>query len=139
MFPAVVNELSWCQAGITSTREHRSSLIEGTTESATDGQETRCQRGDQVLARTGGDNGVHGTVIDVSGLFTYRRMINHLPRHSGTVVSCQHQDHLNELGGPWGQTPLEPQQADNTAKADVLLEDVGDTHTSIQQLLATLV
>jgi hypothetical protein len=37
------------------------------------------------------------------------------------------------------RTALEPQQTDDTSEADVLLEDVGDAHTGVEQLLTTLV
>ena len=55
------------------------------------------------------------------------------------MVGSQHKDHLDELGGPWGQAALEPQQAKNTANTNILLEDVRDTHAGVQQLLAALV
>ena len=37
------------------------------------------------------------------------------------------------------RTALEPQQTDDTAEADVLLEDVRDAHAGVEQLLAALV
>ena len=55
------------------------------------------------------------------------------------MVSGEHEDHLDKLGRPWRQAALEPEQADNTTHADVLLEDVRDAHAGVQQLLATLV
>lgn len=80
--PRVVDEFSGCKTGVASVGKHGSSLIEGTTESATDGQETGSEGGDEVLSGTRGNDGVHGT------------------RDSGAVVGSEHENHLNELGGP---------------------------------------
>jgi hypothetical protein len=86
LLPSLVDELTRSQTSITSVGEHGSSLVEGTTESATNGQKTRGQRRDEVLASTSGDDGVHGT------------------RHGGTVVGSEHKHHLDELGGPRRET-----------------------------------
>ena len=68
--PAAVDELTRRETSVTRVREHRRSLVEGTTEAGADGEETRRERGDEVLASTGGDNGVHRT--------------GHQVRHTGT-------------------------------------------------------
>lgn len=75
-----------------------------------DGKETGSKRGDQVLASTGSDNGVVGT------------------RHSGTVISCHHQHHLNELSRVGGKAATEPQEGEDTSYTKVLGEDLGDLH-----------
>lgn len=98
-----------------------SGTVQGTTEPGTNGQETGNKSTDQVLASTGGDDSVHGT------------------RDGGAVVSCEHENHLQELAGVAGDTTTEPQERHDTANANVILEDIGDGHTGVQQLLATVV
>ena len=61
LLAAAVDELTRRETSVACVREHRSSLVEGTTEAATDGEETRGQGRDEVLARTRRDDGVHGT------------------------------------------------------------------------------
>lgn len=55
------------------------------------------------------------------------------------MVGSQHENHLQELAGIARQAATEPQQSHDTANANVLLEHVGDGHTGVQQLLATVV
>ena len=116
-----VNKLSGGEAGLLSAGELASSIVKGTTETATDGEKTRDQGRDQVLAGTGGDDTVHRT------------------GHGGSVVGSELEDHLDELAGVWGQASLEPKERDDTTDTDLLLEDVGDAHTRVHELLATLV
>jgi hypothetical protein len=61
LLPGLVDELTRSQTSITGVGEYGSSLIKCTTESGTDGQETRGQRRDEGLASTSGNDGVHGT------------------------------------------------------------------------------
>lgn len=84
--PAAVNELARSEAGITSLREHGSSLVESATKARADGQETRGKRGNEILAGTGSDNSVHST------------------GYSGAVISGEHENHFDELGGPGRET-----------------------------------
>lgn len=57
--PRVVDEFTRGQARIASAREHGGSLVQRTTESASDCQNTGGQRRDQVLSSTCGDYRVH--------------------------------------------------------------------------------
>lgn len=116
-----VNELAGAQALVESTGELLGSSVQSTTKSRTNGQQTRDQSADEVLASTSGDDGVHGT------------------RHGGTVVSSKHENHLQELRGVFGQTTTEPQERHDTTDANVLLEHVRDGHTGVEKLLATVV
>ena len=57
----------------------------------------------------------------------------------GTVVGGHHEHHLDELAGVLGQPLPEPQQRDDAADADLVLEDLGDGHAGVHELLASLV
>ena len=116
-----VHEVTGAQPLVEGLGELLGGTVQRTTETRTNGQQTRDQGGDEVLAGTGGDDGVHGT------------------RHGGTVVGSEHENHLEELASVAGQAAAEPQQRHNTANADVLPEDIGDGHTGVEQLLATVV
>jgi hypothetical protein len=116
-----VDEFSRGHAGLETTGHLGGGTVKGTSKSVTDGQETGTERRDEVLAGTGGDDGVHGT------------------RNGGTVVGGQLQDHLDELAGIVGQTTLEPQERDDSSETDLLLEDVRDPHSGVHELLTTLV
>lgn len=116
-----VDELAGAQVLVESLGELLGSTVEGTTEAGADGQETGNEGRDEVLAGTGGDDGVHGT------------------RHGRTVIGSKHENHLEELGGVVGQSAAEPQKRHDTADTDVLSEDVGDGHTGVQELLATVI
>ena len=67
LLPGMVDELARSHTSVTCVREHGSGLVEGTTETATNGEQTRCKRGDQVLARTRSDDRVHSTNTSISG------------------------------------------------------------------------
>lgn len=116
-----IDKVAWGETPVKGTGELLRSTVEGTTEAGADGEQTRDKGGDEVLASTGGDDGVHGA------------------GDSGTVIGSEHEDHLEELGGVGGQTTTEPEQRHDTTDADVLLEDVGDGHAGVEQLLATVV
>lgn len=116
-----VDKVTGAEALVKGLGELLGSTVEGTTEARTDGQETRDESADQVLAGTGGNDGVHGT------------------GHGGTVVGSEHENHLQELASVGGQAAAEPQQRHDTTDTNVLLEDVGDGHTGVEQLLATVV
>jgi hypothetical protein len=47
-----------------------------------------------------------------------------IPRHGGAVVSGEHEHHLDELGRPLRHPALEPEQRNDTADPDLLLEDL---------------
>lgn len=55
------------------------------------------------------------------------------------MVGRELQNHLDEFAGVRWETSLEPQERDDTTDTDVLFEDVRDTHTSVHELLTTLV
>lgn len=116
-----VNKVTRAHALVKGLGKLLSSTVQGTTEARTNGQQTGDESGDEVLAGTGGDDGVHGT------------------RDSGTVVGSKHKNHLQELAGVGREAAAEPQKRHDTTDANVLLEDVGDGHTGIEQLLATIV
>lgn len=116
-----VNEVTGAHALVEGLGELLSSAIQGTTETRTDGQETRDESADQVLAGTGGDDGVHGT------------------RHGRTVVSSKHENHLQELAGVGREAAAEPQKRHDTTDTNVLTEDIRDGHTGVEKLLATVV
>lgn len=121
LLPHGVNEVTGRKTLVVSTGELLSGAVKGTTEAGTDGQETRDESRDQVLAGTGGDDGVHGT------------------GHGGTVVGSKHEDHLEELGSVVGKTAAEPKERHDTTNTNVVLEDVGDGHTGVEKLLSTVI
>jgi hypothetical protein len=47
--------------------------------------------------------------------------------------------YLQELGGVRREAALEPKQTDDTTDTDILLENVRDSHSSVQQLATSLV
>ena len=61
LLPALVDKLAGGQTGIARLGEHGRRLVERTSEPRADREQTRCERRDQVLARTRGDDRVHGT------------------------------------------------------------------------------
>lgn len=121
LLPHGVDEVTRGKTLVVGTGEFVSGTVEGTTETRTDGQETGDEGGDQVLAGTGGDDGVHGT------------------GNGGTVVGSKHENHLEELGGVVRQTAAEPKERHDTTDTDVVLEDVGNGHAGVEELLATVV
>ena len=121
LLPHAVDEVARRETLVVCAGELLSSAVKGTTETGTNGQETRNEGRDKVLAGTGGDDGVHGT------------------GHSGTVVGSKHEDHLEELGSVVGETAAEPQERHDTTDTDVVLEDVGNGHAGVEELLATVV
>jgi len=104
-----------------SGREQASSIIESTTEAGANSQETRAERGHEILAGTGCDNGVMRT------------------RHSGTVISGQHQRQLNETREMIRQALAEPQEAEDAADTHILADDSGDGNASILELFTALI
>lgn len=116
-----VDELTRAETLVERLGEFLRGTVEGTTEARTNGQQTRDQSRDKILAGTSGDDGVHST------------------RNGRTVVGSQHEHHLQELASVSRETATEPQQRHDTADTDVLTEDIRDGHTSVQQLLATVV
>jgi hypothetical protein len=121
LLPHGVNEVTGRKALVVGAGELLSGAVKSTTEARANGQETRDEGRDQVLAGTGGDDGVHGT------------------RHGGTVVGSKHEDHLEELGSVVGKTAAEPEERHDTTDTDVVLEDVGNGHAGIEELLSTVV
>lgn len=121
LLPHGVNEVTWGETLVVSLGELLSGAIEGTTETRTNSEETGDKSRDQVLSGTGGNDGVHGT------------------RDGRTVVSSKHENHLQELASVVWQSAAEPQERHDTTDTDVVPEDVGDWHTSVQKLLATVV
>jgi hypothetical protein len=121
LLPHGVNEVTGRKTLVVGTGELLGGAIKGTAETGADGQEAGDESRDQILAGTGGDDGVHGT------------------RHGGTVVSSKHEDHLEELGSVVGQTTAEPEERHDTADTDVVLEDVGNGHAGVKKLLSTVV
>lgn len=116
-----IDEVTGAETLVEGLGELLGGTVQRTTEAGTNGQETGDQSGDQVLTGTGSDDGVHST------------------GHGGTVVGSEHENHLQELAGVLGETTTEPQQGHDTADTDVLLEDIRDGHTGVEQLLATVV
>ena len=55
------------------------------------------------------------------------------------MVSSQHENHLKELAGVARETAAEPQKRHDTTDTNVLLEDIRDGHTSVQEFLATVI
>lgn len=55
------------------------------------------------------------------------------------MVGSQHQNHLQEPAGVGGESSAEPEQRHDAADTDILLEDVGNRHSGVQELLATVV
>ena len=121
LLPHGVNEVTGRKTLVVGTGELLSGAVKSTTEAGTDGQETRDESRDQVLAGTGGNDGVHGT------------------RHGGTVVGGKHEDHLEELGSVVGKTAAEPEERHDTTDTNVVLEDVGNGHAGVKKLLSTVV
>lgn len=117
----VVDELTGAQALVKGLGELLGGTVKGTTEAGTDGQETSDKGGDEILAGTGGDDGVHGT------------------GYGRAVVGSKHENHLEELGGVGGEAATEPQKGHDTTDANFFLENVGDGHASVQELLTTVV
>jgi hypothetical protein len=116
-----VNKVTGAHALVEGLGKLLSSTVKSTTEARSDGQETSDQGADQILASTGSDDGVHST------------------RHGRTVVSGEHENHLQELGGIARQTATEPQKGHDTTNANILSENVGNGHSGVQELLATVV
>ena len=116
-----VDKLTGAKTLIESLGELLSGTIKGTTEARANGQETSDQRADEILAGTGGDNGVHGT------------------GHGGTVIGSKHENHLKELGSVVGKTAAEPEKGHDTTNTDLLPKDVRDGHTSVEELLTTVI
>ncbi|KAI6762874.1 hypothetical protein HG530_008854 [Fusarium avenaceum] len=116
-----VDEVTRAQALVESACELLSGTVESTTESRTNGQETRDKSTDQVLTSTSGDDGVHGT------------------RHSRTVVGGEHENHLEELGGVGRKAAAEPKQRHDTTDTNILLENVGNGHAGVEELLTTVI
>lgn len=116
-----VDKVTRAHALVKGLGELLSSTVQGTTETRTNGQQTGDESGDEVLAGTSGDDGVHGT------------------RDSGTVVGSKHENHLQELAGVGREAAAEPQKRHDTTDTNVLLEDIGDGHTGVEELLATVV
>lgn len=121
LLPHGVDKVTGRKTLVKGLGELLGSTVKSTTETRTNGEQTGDKGADQVLAGTGGDNGVHGT------------------RHGGTVVSGKHEDHLEELAGVVGQAAAEPQQRHDTTDSNVLFENVRDGHAGVEQLLATVV
>jgi hypothetical protein len=119
--PHAVDEVTGRETLVVCAGELLSGTVKSTTETGTNGQETRNEGRDKILAGTSCDDGVHGT------------------GHGGTVVGSKHEDHLEELGSVVGETAAEPQERHDTTDTDVVLEDVGDGHASVEELLATVV
>lgn len=116
-----VDEITGRETLVVGLGELLSGTVEGTTETRTDGQKTGDERGNKILASTGGNDGVHGT------------------RNGRTVIGSKHENHLKELAGEVGQTAAEPQKGHDTTDTDVLFEDIRDGHTGVKELLTTVV
>ena len=71
-----------------------------------DGQKSRDERGDEVLAGPRADDGVVR------------------PGDGRAVVGGDHEAHLEEGAGVGRQAPLEPEQREDAADAHLLLEDL---------------
>jgi hypothetical protein len=84
LLPHAVDEVTRRETLVVCAGELLSGAVKSTTETGTNGQETRNEGRDKILAGTGGDDGIHGT------------------GHGGTVVGSKHEDHLEELGGVVG-------------------------------------
>ena len=121
LFPHGVDEVTGTHALVVGFGELLGSAIERATEAGADGEEAGDEGGDQIFAGTRGDDGVHGT------------------RHSGTVVSCKHKHHLQELAGVVGEAATEPQQRHDAADSDLLFENVGDGQAGVEEFLAAVV
>lgn len=116
-----VDEVTGRKTLVEGLGELLSGTVEGTTETRTDGQKTSDERGDKILAGTGGDDGVHST------------------GNGGTVIGSKHENHLEELAGVVGETATEPQKRHDTTDTNVLFENVGNGHTGVEKLLTTVV
>lgn len=121
LLPHSVNEVTGAQTLVEGLGELLSSTVKGTTETRTNGQKTRNESTDQILAGTGGDDGVHGT------------------GHGRAVISGKHENHLQELASIGGKAAAEPKKRHDTTNANVLPEDIGDGHTGVKELLTTVV
>lgn len=116
-----VNELSRSLTRGKTAREFSSGAIKSTTESVTNGQETSNKRGNEVLAGTSSDDSVHST------------------GNSRTVIGGKLKNHLDEFASIGRESSLEPKKRNDTTDTDLLLEDVGNSHASVHELLASLV
>mmetsp|Transcript_21870 Transcript_21870/g.38790 ORF Transcript_21870/g.38790 Transcript_21870/m.38790 type:complete len:288 (-) Transcript_21870:2013-2876(-) len=96
-------------------------VVEGSAEPRTDGQETRTERRDQILPRTRSNDRVVGA------------------RDCRSVVGGDHEHHFDEFAEVGRQLAAEPEEAEDAAQADLLLEDLGELHAAVDQLLAALV
>mmetsp|Transcript_72487 Transcript_72487/g.147049 ORF Transcript_72487/g.147049 Transcript_72487/m.147049 type:complete len:530 (-) Transcript_72487:1357-2946(-) len=117
----VVDEVLGRHAAIMRLGEHLGSVIEGAAEARADGEEATAQSRDQVLARTGGHDGVVGAA------------------HRGPVVRRHLEDHLDELATLGGQLPAEPKEGEHTAHAEAFLEDLRDGDATILELLTPVI
>ena len=120
-FPHGVDEVTGAHALVVGFGEFFSGAIERSAEAGADGEEAGDEGGDQILAGTRGDDGVHGT------------------RHSGTVVSSKHEHHLQELAGVVREAATEPEQRHDAADSDLLFENVGDGQTRVEEFLPAVV
>eukprot|EP00047_Mylnosiga_fluctuans_P002395 m.224315 g.224315 ORF g.224315 m.224315 type:complete len:1021 (+) comp11078_c0_seq1:64-3126(+) len=108
-------------ATIICNSELAGSTIKRASEPIANGQQAGAERRHEVLAGARSHDGIVGA------------------RHGRAVVGRDHQAHLDELAGIRRQSALEPEQADDAANANVVLEDVCDWHAGVAQLLAAVV
>lgn len=121
LLPHRVDEVAGAETLVEGLGELLGGTVEGSAEAGADGEETGDEGRDEVLAGTGGDDGVHGT------------------GDGGAVVGSQHENHLEELARVVWETAAEPEEGHDTADSDVLFEDIRDGHAGVQKLLATVI
>merc|ERR1711971_1277268 len=95
--------------------------FQGAAKSVSDGEKTRDEGGDKILASPCTDNCIVST------------------RNCWSVVRRDHQAHFEELAGVGGKPALEPEQAKDPTNAHVLSKHLGDGDAGIQELLSALV
>mmetsp|Transcript_98915 Transcript_98915/g.318948 ORF Transcript_98915/g.318948 Transcript_98915/m.318948 type:complete len:414 (+) Transcript_98915:204-1445(+) len=118
---ATLHEALRRHARIVRFLKHPGRIIQSSAEAGTDGQQTRDEGRNEVLAGAGRHDGVVGSA------------------HRWAVVRSDHQDHLDELAAGLREALPEPEQGEHAADAQVLAEDVRDRHAAVLELLATVV
>mmetsp|Transcript_115199 Transcript_115199/g.372314 ORF Transcript_115199/g.372314 Transcript_115199/m.372314 type:complete len:354 (+) Transcript_115199:287-1348(+) len=115
------DEVLRAHAAVVRVGKHFGRIIQRAAKARAYRQKAAAKSRHQVLACTSCHNGVVRST------------------HSGTVVRCDHENHLNKLRALLRQLPAEPQQRQNAADAQILAENLGDRHAAIRQLLAAVI
>lgn len=62
-----------------------------------------------------------------------------LTRHTGAMVCTEHDTHVDEPGGVFGQRPLEPEQGDDVAHSVVTGDEGAHVDTIVGGLLSAVI